>query len=366
MLLAAAQVHAVPLDVGRNLDTLERLVFEAARAGVRLVVFPELFLTGATFSNALWHTAPTPEDAHEQRLAAIARSSGVHIVVGTAERRDRHLYNTALLVAPGRPITRYSKMHLFATDAFAFRPGAGPFVWDTALGRIGIGICYDMLFATPWNAYVGAVDLVAIPSAWPDFGQARTRLLRVEVPLPLGALARLSREWIEELPRRISQAVGVPVIYSNHVGSYEVELLIRGAQAPLFFPPTSAIHDGMRMVGLPEGEGLAIGQVVLDGPRSPSRPYAGVCKEPQPLGMRLALGALDTMEGAGVFIGYPAARALALSKLPARMRRLAAPFLSSNGSSNEVFGAQKTRSSGPYRWLRRLKERTERLPLMYH
>jgi predicted amidohydrolase len=315
MLLAAAQVHSASLDVARNFATVERLAHEAARAGVRLVVFPELFLTGATFAAGVWRLAPTPDDATERRLASLAQATGLHLVVGTAERRDENLYNTALLAAPGRPLERYTKLHLFAADAFSFRPGVGSCIWETTLGRIGVGICYDMLFADPWREYAGDVDLVVIPSAWPDFDGATTRVLGIGIPTPSAPAVRVGRRWIDDLPRRISEAVGAPVVYANHVGQYDVVMVVDQLVARVVFPPTSAVHDGDHMIGLADGEGLAIGQVPLGTRREAGPPYAGVRAERHGLDMRFTLLFLDTAEVVGLHAA-PLPRALAAEPPP--------------------------------------------------
>jgi predicted amidohydrolase len=325
MLLAAAQVHSASLDIAGNLATVERLAYEAARAGVRLVVFPELFLTGATFAAGLWRLAPTPDDAIERRVAALAQATGLHIVVGTAERRDENLYNTALLAAPGRPLERYTKMHLFAADAFSFRPGVGAHVWDTALGRVGVGICYDMLYPTPWQDYAGAVDLVVIPSAWPDFDGSTTRLFGLGVPTPTTPAVRAGRVWIDDLPRRISESVGAPVVYSNHVGWYDVVMVVDQLVAHCLFPPTSAVHDGDRMIGLADGEGLAIGQVPLATRRAAGPAYTGVQEERHTLDMRLTLLVLAGAEAVGVRAGYHLNRAVRARQAPEETRLHPAP-----------------------------------------
>jgi predicted amidohydrolase len=325
MLLAAAQAHSVPLHVAHNLATVERLAEEAARAGVRLVVFPELFLTGPTFAAGVWRVAPTPDDATERRVAALAQATGLHIVVGTAERRDEDLYNTALLAAPGRPLERYTKMHLFAADAFSFRPGAGPYIWETTLGRIGVGICYDMLFTCPWRDYAGLVDLVVIPSAWPDFDGASTRVLGLSIPTPPAPAVRLARRWIDELPRRVSEAVGAPVVYSNHVGDNDIVLVLDQLVARLAFPPSSAVHDGDRMIGLANGEGLAIGQVPLGTRREAGSPYAGVRAERHPVDMRFTLLCLDAAEALGLHAGYLLNCAVRGRQTPAETALHAAP-----------------------------------------
>ena len=102
-----------------TLDRIIHLLERAARDGARLVVFPELALTTffprwllgeaelETFTEA---AMPNPA---VQPLFDRARELGVGFSIGYAERGGRHLFNSAVLVAPdGRTIGQYRKVHL--------------------------------------------------------------------------------------------------------------------------------------------------------------------------------------------------------------------------------------------------------------
>ncbi|HEY3359060.1 MAG TPA: carbon-nitrogen hydrolase family protein [Polyangia bacterium] len=318
MRAAAAQCTSVALDVEQNLDTVARLAAAAARAGAGLLVFPELFLTGPTFAPAVWHVAPRPDDTVERRLGRLARDHGVHLVVGSAERRGDDLYNAALLAAPDGTVGRYAKMHLFATEPFTFQPGAGPVIWPTALGRIGVGICYDLLFPTPWTAYAGAVDLCVVPSAWPEFEGSATVVLGLRLPTPARPGVRRVRGWVDDLPPRISAAVGAPLVVANHRGGADVALLDPRAFARLVFAGGSAIHDGAEVVaGAGADDELAVADLPA-GARRAGPPYAGVAAGPVGWEVRLALLGLAVAEGVGRAVGYDLVRARARAEARAR------------------------------------------------
>jgi predicted amidohydrolase len=310
MRVAAAQCESVSLEVDANLGTVDRLARDAAAAGAGLLVCPELFLTGATFAPGVWDVAPQPDDATERRLGGIARDRGVHLVVGSAERRGADLFNTALCAAPDGTVTRYSKLHLFAAEPFTFRAGAGPLIWETALGRVGIGICFDLLFATPWAAYAGAVDVCAVPSAWPDFAGSATVVLGLRVPTPMRPGVRRARDWIHELPGRIGAAVGAPVVIANHCGTGAVALLDERAVGELVWAGGAGVHAAgiVRRCAGP-GEALAVADVGPAGPAGP--PYPGVDLEPLGWDLRAALVGLTVAEWAGRLAGYRVVRARA-------------------------------------------------------
>jgi predicted amidohydrolase len=67
-----------------------------------------------------------------------------------SEKSEAIIYNTAVLVGPGCLIGKYRKMHLPTHSVFEekryFRPGYQTAVFDTALGKIGLIVCYDIFF----------------------------------------------------------------------------------------------------------------------------------------------------------------------------------------------------------------------------
>jgi len=171
MRVAVAQMEPMLAETERNLDTaLERLE-EAAAAGAQLLVLPECAIPGYMFDSAE-EALPYAEEIPGPTTEAFERECarlGVHAITGLLERDGDTLYNAAILVGPDGLIGSYRKTHLpfLGVDRFV-TPGGEFKVFDTALGRIGLIICYDLRFpeVTRTLALQGA-DMVALPTNFP-------------------------------------------------------------------------------------------------------------------------------------------------------------------------------------------------------
>lgn len=183
-LAACVQLHC-GTDVDRNLDTAERLIRRAASLGASLVATPE----NTTFLGPQFHKIETAEPLDGPsmtRLGALAAELGVHVLVGSfAEQRllplgevDRqHVHNTSVLFGPdGQRIALYRKIHLFDVEvpngpsireSDTVTPGADVVVAETALGRIGLSICYDLRFPGLYQRLMDAgADVITVPAAF--------------------------------------------------------------------------------------------------------------------------------------------------------------------------------------------------------
>ena len=124
-MIAVAQTCPVAGDVEANLAEHVRLARLAAREGARLLVFPELSLTGyeiglaeaLAFSEQDRRLAPLVEEA--ARLSMI-------LVVGAPVRIGARLYIGAFILSPDRTIEIYTKHHLGAFSESARRDGIVP------------------------------------------------------------------------------------------------------------------------------------------------------------------------------------------------------------------------------------------------
>ncbi|PZF75743.1 N-carbamoylputrescine amidase [Aestuariivirga litoralis] len=155
-LTAAITQMASENDWEKNCDKAERLVRDAAAKGAQLVLLQELF-DGDYF--CIEQHARFLKQAHEidrhptvKRFAALAKELGVVLPVSVFERAGNAHYNTTVIVdADGRELGIYRKSHIpdgrGYQEKFYFSPGDTGFkVWDTAAGRIGLGICWDQWF----------------------------------------------------------------------------------------------------------------------------------------------------------------------------------------------------------------------------
>ncbi|MCA3575058.1 MAG: hydratase [Aestuariivirga sp.] len=167
--VAIVQFRAEAFDAGGNRRRTLDLVEEAAAAGARLVVLPELAISGYQLERAgLLRSAEEINGPTLEAWSGAARRHGVWIAGGFCERQGDRLFNSAMLVGPDGLAGHYQKLHLFDSEKLIFAPGErGLSVYQTPIGRIGICVCYDLRFVEVARvlALAGA-DLIAVPTAW--------------------------------------------------------------------------------------------------------------------------------------------------------------------------------------------------------
>jgi 5-aminopentanamidase len=158
--VAAAQAESVSGDVDANVATAVRVVGSAAQNGARLVVLPELFLTG--YDPDAWgvdqDAAVTVTDPRLEPLSEAAREWSVVVVVGAEVRRapDRHTLSLLVFDTTGEVSAPYDKQHMFDAERGFFTPGDHGATITLDGWRIGLGICYDGCF--PEHAAAAAGD----------------------------------------------------------------------------------------------------------------------------------------------------------------------------------------------------------------
>ena len=173
--VAAIQM-SMARDVATNVATAERLVRDAAARGAQIILIPELF-EGHYFckdQKASEHARALPIDGHPtvRHFQDVARELGVVLPISVFERANNALFNTvAMLDADGSMMGIYRKSHIpdgpGYTEKFYFSPGDTGFrVWDTAFGKVGVGICWDQWFpeAARSMALMGA-EVLLYPTA---------------------------------------------------------------------------------------------------------------------------------------------------------------------------------------------------------
>jgi len=153
--VAAIQMQMAD-DVSVNVATAERLVREAAGRGARLILIPELFegLYFCTDQLAEHMSRARPLEGHPTiaHFAALARELQVVLPVSFFERANNAAFNSvAMIDADGSVLGVYRKSHIpdgpGYSEKYYFNPGDTGFrVWDTAVGRVGLGICWDQWF----------------------------------------------------------------------------------------------------------------------------------------------------------------------------------------------------------------------------
>ena len=174
--IAGVQMDPKILEKESNLVRCLELIGLAAREGARLIVLPECALTGYCFSS-LDEALPVAEPiigSSTEKIMATCRELNVYVIVGLLEKDGDKCYNTVVMLGPHGLVGKHRKLHLpyMGIDRFV-NPGDLPLtVYDTEVGKIGMGICYDLMFAEHSRvlALQGA-ELLVFPSSWPKAGK---------------------------------------------------------------------------------------------------------------------------------------------------------------------------------------------------
>ncbi len=174
----------------RNLDNAEEMVRQAAESGAQLVLLPELFeyLYWPQVEREEYFSLAHPLDGHPflPRFQALAAELGVVLPVSFFERAGQAHFNSLLMIdADGSALGLYRKSHIpdgpGYQEKYYFNPGDTGFrAWRTAVGVIGVGICWDQWFPECARAMAlkGAEVLLyptAIGSEPPEAGAMDTR-----------------------------------------------------------------------------------------------------------------------------------------------------------------------------------------------
>ena len=163
--IAVVQFSITPFAPEQNLRKAERFIQEAA-GQADLIVFPEDFVTGPLSSNADYADYDGKYVRHFQQLAL---SYGIDLVCGSIIEGDQHgLYNTTSYIEKNGKIRgRYRKVNLWHPERPYLTAGREIPVFSTRLGRVGLVICWDLMFPEVFRAMVAqGVEMVICPSYW--------------------------------------------------------------------------------------------------------------------------------------------------------------------------------------------------------
>ena len=179
--IACIQMQPAIGNVEDNVAHSVGLINRAVELGAKLVVLPELSNTGYMFQSreeAFALSEPIPNGPTVNAWSEIAAKHRLHLVAGICERDGNKLFNSAVLIGPSGYIGTFRKVHLWNEENLYFEPGDLGFpVFHTAIGRIGMAICYDGWFPETYRlAALQGADIVCVPTNWvPIPGQAEGR-----------------------------------------------------------------------------------------------------------------------------------------------------------------------------------------------
>lgn len=237
--VAAVQMKC-SADRAKNIEKAVEMAEKAATSGANVILLPELFERPYFCQERRYeyydYAEKTEENAAVKRFCETAKKLGAVIPVSFYERAGNCLYNSiAVIDADGSLLGVYRKTHIpddhYYQEKFYFSPGNTGFkVWDTAFGKIGIGICWDQWFPeTARCLAINGAEMLLYPTA-----------IGSEPILDCDSAGHWRRTM-----QGHSAANVIPVIAANRIGTESVEPCAEngGQRSSLKFYGSSFITD---------------------------------------------------------------------------------------------------------------------------
>jgi omega-amidase len=153
-----------------NEEKIVQWTAEAAAQGSDLVLFPELWSTGYDLENCQRHAVQLGKGIFS-RCAELALKHHIYFGGSLLEKDGPDVYNTFVLYRPdGELLGAYRKIHLFCPmdEDKWLCAGDRLVIADTAWGRAGLSICYDLRFPEVFRHFaLNGANLALIPAEWP-------------------------------------------------------------------------------------------------------------------------------------------------------------------------------------------------------
>ena len=245
--IALAQINSVVGDLSGNAKLIRDAAEVAHRSGAKLLITPELALTGYPPEDLLLRPAfiDAAADALDQLRRALVAYPGLAVVVGHPLKTKQGLHNAASVLRDGQSIASYAKHELPNNEVFDevryFTPGSAPCVFDIEGCTIGVIICEDAWHAGPAS-------------------QAKAAGAQVLISLNASPYHLHKEDLRLEVLRNIIGVTGLPFIYVNAVGGQD-ELVFDGGSFVLD-------ANGLVATAMPQFE-TGIGLVAIDANGEP-------------------------------------------------------------------------------------------------
>jgi len=178
---------STPLDACRPFADL---IAEAAQQNADLVCLPEE-LTYVNSGKEMEEVAEPIPGPCSNYFGELAKKHNLYIVAGLVERDGPHIYNTAALIGPdGSVVGKYHKVCLTRGEsAKGFASGQGYPVFETRFGKVGMMICWDLMFPEAARSLSNhGAEIIALPIAGGDPILARARAIENQIYLVTSSL----------------------------------------------------------------------------------------------------------------------------------------------------------------------------------
>lgn len=261
--VAAIQVESKLGCIEANHAHAAPFIEQAARDGAKLIILPELFAGGYMPNQDVWNSAEAEGGPTVRWLKKMSGELGIYLGAGLAETDGKDFYNVFVLTDPdGKVAGRAQKAN---AESYCFKRGKGSHIIETAIGKLGVGICADNHRTSFLKLmHTNCIDMMLMPHAWPTpYRQSG---------IVSGDDLENAGKKVEMLAELYARSLGVPVIFVNQTGPMGP---MAGFFGKLMKPELFRLQGGSRIVDsdgklktyMGSREGVLVADVTLDPAR---------------------------------------------------------------------------------------------------
>ncbi len=166
-----------------NYDYAEKMIQEAIKEQPDIIILPEAWENLGPLKEILTEVCCKDGDKIRHRIGGLAKKYKVNIVAGSVyDMHNGNIYNTAFVFDRcGECVATYDKTHLvFPSEFKSCTEGDRLCTFMLDGVKCGIIICNDLKFPEPIRKLaLSGIDILFVPSAWPDNGLYRLEPLRL-------------------------------------------------------------------------------------------------------------------------------------------------------------------------------------------
>jgi predicted amidohydrolase len=170
MLIALASLNQVWENKSANLQSCSELFRKAKSHEAKLIVFPEMTLTG--FSTNIGVIAEEVKDSPTiESFRRLAREHEMGVMFGIVFKENERATNNAVLLGEGgKLIGKYQKIHPFSFSGEDRYFNEGKEILSVNFGpfNIGMTVCYDLRFPEIYSALGTKSDIIVNIANWPE------------------------------------------------------------------------------------------------------------------------------------------------------------------------------------------------------
>ncbi|MEI7474298.1 MAG: carbon-nitrogen family hydrolase [bacterium] len=169
------QFNPVIANKQTNFGKVSELIEKNCWFNPDLVILPEVFNIGAAHKYFQKMAEEIPNGETSLFLSNLAKKFHTNIIGGSfPEKADNGKYKNTCCVYDrnGKLVAKYSKIHMFSyygsKEGDFLESGNEAVIANLDIGKIGLGICYDLRFPELFRSLVySGAKIIALPAAWP-------------------------------------------------------------------------------------------------------------------------------------------------------------------------------------------------------